>query len=102
MSLYGFGERCLNIRYVCKGLKSCFKVHNLCLPYKHLGQMITLNQIFYVAMSAYRFIKLRNSPQFPVKFRKGRFLKKIFVQVRLLNTNLLNTKKSIYLKYSIF
>ena len=52
-SLYGFGERCLNIRDVCMDFEPCFNVHNLVSAHPKsikLGQM--------------RFIDY--SPQFPV------------------------------------
>ena len=73
-SLHGFGGRCLKIRDVCTDFEPCFRVHNLVSVHPKsiiLGQMIDLNLIFYVVVSVYRLVKIWNSPQFPVEFRRG-------------------------------
>ena len=57
-----------------------FKDHNLVNVFPKiikLGQMTNLNMIFYVIKSVYRFVKIWNSPQFPVEFRNGLFVLKI-------------------------
>ena len=71
-SLYGFGGRCLKIRDLCMDFEPYFKVHNLVSVHPKsiiLGQMIKLDMIFHVVVSVHRFVKIWNSPQFPVKFR---------------------------------
>jgi len=73
-SLYGFGGRCLNIRYVEMDFEPCFKVYNLVFVHPKsikLGQMTTLNVIFHVEVSVYRLVKIWNSPQFPTQFWNG-------------------------------
>ena len=35
------------------------------------GEMINVNTIFHVVVSAYRFVKIGNSPQLPAEFQKG-------------------------------
>ena len=54
-----------------------FKVHNLASVFPKniiLGPMINPDMIFHVAVSVYRFVKIWNSPQFPVEFRNGLFV----------------------------
>ena len=56
----------------------CFKVYNLVSirpKSMKLGQMINLNVIFHMMGSVYRLVTIRNSPQFPVEFRNGLFLR---------------------------
>ena len=68
--------RCLNIiiRHVCMDCEPCFKVHNLVSVRPKsikLDQITSLNVIFHVVVSVYRFVKIWNSPQFPAQFRNG-------------------------------
>ena len=59
--LDGFGGRCLNIRDVCMDFEPCFKVYNLVSVHPKsikLGQMTSLNAIFHVVVSVYRFVKI--------------------------------------------
>ena len=57
-----------------------FKVHNLVSVQPEsiiLGEMTNLwylNMIFHVLESVYRFVKIWNSPQFPVEFRNGQLV----------------------------
>ena len=54
--------------------KLCFKVYNFVSVYPNcikLGQITTLNEIFYVVVSFYRLVKNWNSPQFPMQFQNG-------------------------------
>jgi len=70
-SLCGFWGRCLNIRDVCMDFKPCFKVYNLVSIFPKsikLGQMISLNVIFYVLLSLKRLAKIWNSLQFHAQF----------------------------------
>ena len=63
-SLYSFGGRYLNIRDVCMDFEPCFEVHNLVSVHPKsvkLGQITSLNAIFYVLVSVYRFVKIWNS-----------------------------------------
>ena len=76
-NLYDFGGRCLKIKDVCIDFEPYFKVHNLVSVHPKsviLGQMTNLNMIFHVVVSVYRFIKIRNSPQFPAEFRNGQLV----------------------------
>ena len=76
-SVYGFEERCLNIRDVCMDFEPRFKVYNLVSVHPKsikLGQMTTLNVIFHVVVSVYRLVEIWNSPQFPAQFRNGLWL----------------------------
>ena len=75
-SLYGSGGRCLNITDICKDFEPCFKFYNFVSVYPKrikLGQMLTVNVIFHVLVSAYRLVKIWNSPQFPGQFRNGQY-----------------------------
>ena len=87
--LYDFGGRRFNIRDVCMDFEPCFKIYNL-VPIRpksmKLGQMTNLNAICHIVGSVYRFVTIRNSPQFPVEFWNGLFawsftcLSKIFIR----------------------
>ena len=71
---YDFGGRCLKNRDACMDFELYFKAHNLVSVHSKsiiLGQMTNLNTIFYVVVSVDRFVKTRNSPQFPAEFRNG-------------------------------
>ena len=48
------------IRDVCMDFEPCFKVHNLVSvhPKSKLGQMTSLNVIFYVVLSVYRLAEI--------------------------------------------
>ena len=73
-SLYGFGGHCFNIRDVCMDFEPHFKVHNLVSVHPKsiiLDQTINLDMIFHVLVSVYRWVKIWNSPQFPVEFWNG-------------------------------
>ena len=71
-SLYGFEGRCLKIRDVCMDFEAYFKVHSLVSVHpKGIIQMTSLDIIFYVVVSVYRFVEIWNSLQFPVEFRNG-------------------------------
>ena len=62
----------LNIGDVCMDFESCFKVHNLVSVHPKiikLGQITSLNAIFHVLVSVYRFVKIWNSPQSLRNFR---------------------------------
>ena len=59
-----------------------FKVYNMVsveLKSIKLGQMTTLNVIFHVVLSIYRLVKIWNSPQFPARFRNGRYLGAVYM-----------------------
>ena len=73
-SLYGLGGRCPKIRDVCMDFEPYFKVHNLVSVHPRsiiLGQMTSVNMLFRAVVSAYRLVKIWNSPQSPAEFRKG-------------------------------
>ena len=53
-----------------------FKVHSLVSVHAKsiiLGHMTNVNAIFHGVVSVYRFVKIRNSPQFPAEFRNGQY-----------------------------
>ena len=60
--------------FVSVDFEPWFEVYNLVSVHTKsmkLGKMTNLNAIFHVVVSVYRLVKIRNSPQFPLKFRNG-------------------------------
>ena len=60
--------------FVSVDFEPWFEVYNLVSVHTKsmkLGKMTNLNAIFHLVVSVYRLVKIRNSPQFPLKFRNG-------------------------------